>query len=196
MSNHLFETAPGVTTPWSAQQAQFDAAGRQLSLVIACAPGSRLAHPEAPGLPPVHDHVASVSIDMSPAFIKGVTQWLPQTTIAFDTFHVVAHTSEAVAEMRRQEQRTDPTLKGIRWALLKSQERLSTDQREDLDALLTHLTTKRDGPGVALPGAAPRHPDPQATQRRGRFVGPVVSQCQALEGGTDESGRGDDPRAF
>ena len=87
--------------------------------------------------------VESVSIDMSPAFIKGVTDCLPNATITFDKFHVVAHASAAVDEMRRQEQRTDPTLKGLRWALLKSRERLSAAQQADLDALLAQLTTKR-----------------------------------------------------
>jgi transposase len=87
--------------------------------------------------------VESVSIDMSPAFIKGVTDWLPNATITFDKFHVVAHASTAVDEMRRQEQRTDPTLKGLRWALLKNREALSGTQRDDLDDLLRHLTTKR-----------------------------------------------------
>jgi transposase len=295
MPNQLFDAALGVTAPWSVQQVQFDAAARQLTLLIDFAPGSRFAHPEAPGLHPVHDtqskryrhlnffqyecylevrvprvklpdgrvrlveppwagqlagftllfealvlalcqqmpfaavarivgeswhrvqgicaryverataeadlstvtalaidetscrrghdyltlaadaearrvlfvtegrdaeaiarlatyltthhaspfEVESVSIDMSPAFIKGVTDWLPNATITFDKFHVVAHASTAVDEMRRQEQRTDPTLKGLRWALLKNREALSGTQRDDLDDLLRHLTTKR-----------------------------------------------------
>ncbi len=87
--------------------------------------------------------VESVSIDMSPAFIKGGTEWLPNATITFDKFHVVAHASTAVDEMRRQEQRTDPRLKGLRWALLKSRERLSPAQRADVDALASRLTTTR-----------------------------------------------------
>lgn len=295
MPTQLFDAALGVTTPWSVQQVQFDAAGRQLTLVIDFAPGSRFAHPEAPGLHPVYDtqpkryrhlnffqyecylevrvprvilpdgsvrlveppwaghlagftllfealvlalcqqmpfaavarivgeswhrvhgicahyvermtaeadlsavtavaidetscrrghayltiaadaearrvifvtegrdaeaiaHLAtyltthhaspfdieSVSIDMSPAFIKGVTDRLPNATITFDKFHVVAQASTAVDEMRRQEQRTDPTLKGLRWALLKNRESLSATQQDDLDDLLIHLTTKR-----------------------------------------------------
>lgn len=45
--------------------------------------------------------------------------------------------------MRRAEQQTDPTLKGLRWTLLKDQGKLSASQQADLDALQTHLTTKR-----------------------------------------------------
>lgn len=55
MPNQLFDAALGVTAPWSVQQVQFDAAARQLALVIDFAPGSRFPHPDAPGLHPVHD---------------------------------------------------------------------------------------------------------------------------------------------
>jgi len=63
--------------------------------------------------------IESVSIDMSPAFIKGVTAALPNARITFDKFHVIAHANKAVDQTRRAEQRTDPSLKGLRWTLLK-----------------------------------------------------------------------------
>ena len=87
--------------------------------------------------------IKSVSIDMSPAYIKGVTAYLPNAQITFDKFHVVAHASHALDLTRRAEQKRDPDLKGLRWALLKDRDRLSNARRADLDALLTHLTTKR-----------------------------------------------------
>jgi len=87
--------------------------------------------------------VKSVSIDMSPAFIKGVADALPEARVTFDKFHVVAHASTAVDKMRRIEQKTDPDLKGLRWALLKDRSKLHAEQRNDLDALMTHLTSKR-----------------------------------------------------
>lgn len=46
-----------------------------------------------------------VSIDMSPAFIKGVTDHLPNARITFDKFHVIAHASTTVDRMRRVEQK-------------------------------------------------------------------------------------------
>ena len=61
----------------------------------------------------------------------------------FDKFHVIAHASQAVDKMRRVEQRTDPALKGLRWALLKDRSKLSRDQITDLDRLVAHFTTKR-----------------------------------------------------
>ena len=89
------------------------------------------------------DQVRSVSIDMSPAFIKGVTKHLPNARITFDKFHVVAHASAAVDQMRRLEQRTDPSLKGLRWTLLKDRTRLTDEGRAALDALIAQAATKR-----------------------------------------------------
>jgi transposase len=87
--------------------------------------------------------IESISIDMSPAFIKGVSQNLPNAQITFDKFHVVAHASLALDKTRRIEQKTDPELKGLRWALLKDRDKLAAKSRTELDALLAQLTTKR-----------------------------------------------------
>lgn len=89
------------------------------------------------------EQVTSVSIDMSPAFIKGVTESLPNARITFDKFHTVAHASLAVDKTRRLEQKADPDLKGLRWALLKDRHKLPAGQRADLDALIAQATTKR-----------------------------------------------------
>ena len=89
------------------------------------------------------EQIASVSIDMSPAFIKGVTKHLPNARITFDKFHVIAHASAAIDKTRRLEQKTDPSLKGLRWPLLKDRQRLSESQRADLDAFTAQVTTKR-----------------------------------------------------
>jgi transposase len=65
------------------------------------------------------EQIDSVSIDMSPAFIKGCTNELPNARITFDKFHVVWHANAAVDKMRRIEQRSDKSFKGMRWSLLK-----------------------------------------------------------------------------
>ena len=87
--------------------------------------------------------VESISIDMSPAFIKGVTKHLPNARITFDKFHVIAHASAAVDKTRRIEQKTDPSLKGLRWKLLRDRASLAPEARTDLDALIAQVTTKR-----------------------------------------------------
>ena len=80
---------------------------------------------------------------MSPAFIKGVTDHLPKARITFDKFHVIAHASHAVDQTRRLEQKTDSTLKGLRWTLLKDKSKLSREQAADLARLVAQFTTKR-----------------------------------------------------
>ena len=71
-----------------------------------------------------------------------VEHW-PNAQITFDKFHVIAHASEAVDQMRRIEQKLDPGLKGKRWVLLKDRAALSAAQRSELDQLLAKMTTTR-----------------------------------------------------
>ncbi len=87
--------------------------------------------------------IQSVSIDMSPAFIKGVAENLPNARVTFDKFHVIAHASAAIDKMRRTEQKTDPELKGMRWKLLKDYDNLSRDDRKEVNALIAQLSVKR-----------------------------------------------------
>jgi transposase len=89
------------------------------------------------------EQITTVSIDMSPAFIRGVANHLPRARITFDKFHVVVHASAALDHTRRLEQRRDPSLKGLRWTLLKDRQRLSAEARADLGALISHAATKR-----------------------------------------------------
>lgn len=87
--------------------------------------------------------IDSCSIDMSPAFIRGVTDYLPNASITFDKFHVIAKASEAVDRMRRLEQKADPALKGMRWKLLRAPNGLSRGARQELQTLVARLTTLR-----------------------------------------------------
>jgi transposase len=87
--------------------------------------------------------ISSVSIDMSPAFIKGVEEHLPEARVTFDKFHVIAHAGAAVDKMRRIEQRTDNSLKGMRWTLLKDVYSLKPEAAADLYALIAQVNIKR-----------------------------------------------------
>lgn len=89
------------------------------------------------------EQIVSASIDMSPTFIKGVAKHLPAARITFDKFHVVWHASTAVDKMHRIEQRTDKSLKGLRWTLLKDRSLLSPSAAADLDDLVARMTTVR-----------------------------------------------------
>lgn len=87
--------------------------------------------------------VKSVSIDMSPAFIKGVSEHLPAAQVTFDKYHVVAKAGLALDETRRKEQRTDKSIKGLRWKLLRNPDDLDKASRAELDAFTAQVTTKR-----------------------------------------------------
>lgn len=72
--------------------------------------------------------VREVSCDMSPAFLKGFRQELPEAAVTFDRFHVTKLLTDAVDAVRRQEWRTDKTVKGSRYLLLRNPESLSPEQ--------------------------------------------------------------------
>jgi transposase len=67
----------------------------------------------------------AVTIDMSAAYIKAVTEASPNAQIIFDRFHVQRLAHDALDEVRREEVREAPTpadgraLKGTRWPLLR-----------------------------------------------------------------------------
>ena len=89
------------------------------------------------------EQITSVSIDMSPAFIRGCAEHLPNARVTFDKFHVIGHANAAVDRMRRIEQRSDKSLKGLRWSLLKNRASLKPEAAADLDALIARMATVR-----------------------------------------------------
>lgn len=89
------------------------------------------------------EQITSVSIDMSPAFIRGCAEHLPNARVTFDKFHVIGHANAAVDRMRRIEQRSDKSLKGMRWSLLKNRASLKPEAAADLDVLIARMATVR-----------------------------------------------------
>ena len=88
--------------------------------------------------------IGEVCIDMSPAFIKGVAEHLPNAAVTFDKFHAVKIVNDAVDQVRRAEQKGQGLLRGTRYIWLRNPATLSDRQRATLDALPTrHLKTAR-----------------------------------------------------
>ena len=88
--------------------------------------------------------IKQVCIDMSAAFIKGVTENLTEAEITFDKFHVMKMLGDAVDKTRRAESKARPELKGSRYVWLKNEQNLSAGGKETLAALSTlHLKTAR-----------------------------------------------------
>jgi transposase len=88
--------------------------------------------------------IEEVCIDMSPAFIAGTAQSLPNAEITFDKFHVVKIINDAVDQVRRTEQKSRAELKNSRYLWLKNPQNLSDHQRLKLEALSSsNLKTAR-----------------------------------------------------
>lgn len=85
--------------------------------------------------------LAAVTIDMSGAYIKAVTEAAPHVEIIFDRFHVQRLAHDALDQVRRAEVRELPTpaarkpLKGLRWVLHKNAWNLTRLERDKLSAL-------------------------------------------------------------
>jgi transposase len=89
------------------------------------------------------ESITDVSCDMSPAFIKGIKENLPNAQITFDKFHLLKTLNTAVDEVRRQEQKGCPELKNTRYVFLKNPENLTKKQSEQLkDIKLKELNLK------------------------------------------------------
>jgi len=81
------------------------------------------------------EQIEAVSCDMSPAFIKGVNDNLPNAEITFDKFHILKIINEAVDDVRREEARTNPLLKKTRYIFLKNEANLTDKQRAKKEEL-------------------------------------------------------------
>lgn len=78
--------------------------------------------------------IDQVCIDMSPAFISGCQDNLPDAAITFDKFHVVSEVNKAMDELRRLERVGNDLLKGHKYTFLKS--KLFPEIKEERDFLL------------------------------------------------------------
>ena len=85
--------------------------------------------------------IETVTIDMSAAYEKAITERLPNATIIFDRFHVQQLSSNAVDEVRRGQHRElldagateeATVIKGTRFALLKNPWNLTHDEGRKL----------------------------------------------------------------
>jgi len=81
------------------------------------------------------DQIKEVTIDMSPAFISGVTEHLPEADITFDKFHVIKALNEALDEVRRTEQKVNPLLNRSRYIWLKNPDNLTAKQQKQMETL-------------------------------------------------------------
>lgn len=84
----------------------------------------------------IPENITDACLDMSKAFIKGVTEALPNAEITFDPFHLIKHMNDALSQVRADEAKFYPEMmKGSRYAFLKNPENLTQKQDETLTRL-------------------------------------------------------------
>lgn len=81
------------------------------------------------------ENVQEVCCDMSPAFIAGFQEFFPTARLTFDKFHVTTILSDAVDQVRREEQRERPELKRTRYLWLMNPDKLKQHQQAALESL-------------------------------------------------------------
>lgn len=81
------------------------------------------------------ERIREFSLDMSPAFVKGIHESFPEAALTFDKFHVMKLLGDAVDQVRRAEQKERPELKGSRYVWLKNPDNLTQRQLALLDGL-------------------------------------------------------------
>lgn len=83
--------------------------------------------------------IEQVTIDMSPAYLKAIGDWLPEAEVIFDRFHVQKLASDAVDEVRRslmrevEDKQEARAIKGTRFTLLKNPWDLTRSQKSKLN---------------------------------------------------------------
>lgn len=80
--------------------------------------------------------IEETCMDLSPAFISGVSQNFSNATICFDKFHVTKLLHEAMDEVRKLERINHDAIKGYRYVFLKNYNNLSSKQKEELSDLI------------------------------------------------------------
>lgn len=80
--------------------------------------------------------ISHVAIDMSPAYISGVMEHLPEAKIVFDKFHIKAMLNKAMDDLRKLERKEAEMLKGHKYTLLSNYKNLSNNRQGELDYLL------------------------------------------------------------
>ena len=76
------------------------------------------------------DNIKEVSVDMSPAFKKGIDNNFPDAAIVYDKFHIIKHINDAVNKVRIAETVEEKILKGTRYVFLKNEDNLTKKQKK------------------------------------------------------------------
>ena len=79
--------------------------------------------------------LVELCMDMSPAFISGAGEHVPDVPITFDRYHLIQDLNFALDQVRRSEQAHRSTLKKSRYLWLKNPDKLNGGQRAEIGRL-------------------------------------------------------------
>jgi transposase len=83
----------------------------------------------------VPGNITDASIDMSPAFIKGIEENFSNAVITFDKFHIMKILGNAVDEVRKKEVKEQEMLRGTKYLWLKNRVNLTDKQEKMLNSI-------------------------------------------------------------
>jgi transposase len=89
--------------------------------------------------------IKQACIDMSPAFISGISSNFPEAKITFDKFHVAKIINEAMDNLRKAERKEIAELKGYKYLFLKKDKDLNKEQKESKYYFLTSYPKLGEG---------------------------------------------------
>jgi transposase len=81
------------------------------------------------------EDITNASIDMSPAYIKGINDNFTNAEITFDKFHIMKILNEAVDKVRKSEVKEQDILRSTRYIWLRNRGNLTEAQKETLMAI-------------------------------------------------------------
>ena len=79
--------------------------------------------------------IKEISMDMSKSYISAHQEYIPNSSIVFDRFHLVYNLNRKIDEIRKREQKEFKELKGTKYIWLKNGKNLSETQKEIITAL-------------------------------------------------------------
>lgn len=81
------------------------------------------------------ENITDVCSDLSKAYIKGIQDNFPNAAHTYDKFHIMKLVGEAIDELRKTEQRTDPILRKTRYLWFKNRSSLTLNGEIRFDEL-------------------------------------------------------------
>ena len=97
--------------------------------------------------------IEEISMDMSPAYIKGARDQCPEASVVFDKFHVVFNASQAVNKVRKLERKKESAqqrdqIEGTMWLFRKNPENWNDKDWESYDRI--DLESLRTGQAYSM----------------------------------------------